>query len=205
MSSVTIPSYLAREELLALESKTTTKRGYFNGQIYAWFTSIGLVFALLIWGSCGSGPFQPVSETEEEEIKVALENRSFRQFDPDDIDASPRKAVILDFFDGVRLWAQYSEGDHAINEWEIFAGDYRVEKVGNGSEIKIYFDEPSSTRTLPTQCENCIETSGISISVRDVFDSEKLSFKLNDPDESLPSPFPVFKSWTKFREDEYFD
>ena len=130
MSSVTIPSYLTREELLALESKTTTKRGYFNGQIYAWFTSIGLVFAMLIWGSCGSGPFQPVSETEEEEIKVALENRSFRQFDPDDIDASPRKAVILDFFDGVRLWAQYSEGDRAINEWEIFAGDYHVENGG---------------------------------------------------------------------------
>ena len=60
-------------------------------------------------------------------------------------------------------------------------------------------------RTLPTQCENCIGTSEISISVRDVFDSEKISFKLNDPDESLPSPFPVFKSWTKFREDEYFD
>ena len=205
MSSVTIPSYLTREELLALESKPTTKRGYFNGQIYAWLTPIFLVFALLIWGSCGEGPFQPVSETEDEEIKMALENRSFRQFDPDDIDASPRKAVILDFFDGVRLWAQYSEGDHAINEWEIFAGDYRVEKAGNGSEMKIYFTDPSSTRTLPTQCEDCIETSEISISVRDVFDSEKLSFKLNDLNDSLPSPFPVFKSWTKFREDEYFD
>ena len=108
MPSVIVPSYLTREELLALESKTTTKRGYFNVQIYAWLTPIFLVFTMLIWGSCGSGPFQPVSEMEEEEIKVALENRSFRQFDPDDIDASPRKAVILDFFDGVRLWAQYS-------------------------------------------------------------------------------------------------
>ena len=205
MSSVTIPSYLTREEFLALESKTTIKRKCFNSQIYAGLTSIGLVFTLLIWSSCGEGPFQPVSETEEEEIKMALKDRSFRQFDPDDIDASPRKAVILDFFDGVRLWAQYSEGGHAINEWEIFAGDYRVEKAGNGSEIKIYFNEPISERTLPTQCENCIETSGISISIRDVFDSEKISFKINDPDESLPSPFPVFKSWTKFREDEYFD
>ena len=205
MSAVMAPSHSTQEERLSLKHKTMTKCGYFNVQIYAWLTPIFLVFTMLIWGSCGSGPFQPVSEMEEEEIKVALENRSFRQFDPDDIDASPRKAVILDFFDGVRLWAQYSEGDHAINEWEIFAGDYRVEKAGNSSEIKIYFDEPSSTRTLPTQCENCIETSRISISVRDVFDSEKLSFKLNDPDESLPSPFPVFKSWTKFREDEYFD
>ena len=205
MLSVTVSSHLMLENYPAVERKTIMKREYLNSQIYAGLTSIVLVFTMLIWGSCGNGPFQPVSETEEEEIKVALKDRSFRQFDPDDIDASPRKAVILDFFDGIRVWAQYSEDDHAINEWEIFAGDYRVEKAGSGSEIKIYFNEPSSTRTLPTQCENCIETSGVSISVRDVFDSEKISFKLNDPDESLPSPFPVFKSWTKFREDEYFD
>ena len=56
MSTTTIPSYLTQEEHLALERKMTTKRGYFNGQIYAWFTSIGLVFALLIWGSCGRRP-----------------------------------------------------------------------------------------------------------------------------------------------------
>jgi hypothetical protein len=167
--------------------------------------SIGLVFILLIWSSCGSGPFHPVSEGEEKKIKMALEDRSFRQFDPDDIDASPRKAVILDFFNGIELWAQYAEGDRAINEWEVFAADYRVEKAENGSEIKIYFVEPSSMRTLPDPCADCIETSGVSISIRDVFDSEKISFKLNDPDKRLPSPFPVFKSWTRFREDEYFD
>ena len=139
MSAVTVPSYLTQEEQRTSERKTMVKCEYLNNRIYAVLMSIGLVFILLIWSSCGEGPFHPVSETEEEEIKVVLENRSFRQFDPDNIDASPRKAVILDFFDGVRLWAQYSEGDHAINEWEIFAGDYRVEKAGNGSEIKIYF------------------------------------------------------------------
>lgn len=164
-----------------------------------------LILALLTASSCGyEGIFQPVSESEEDEIKTTLKNRSFRQFDPDK-DASPRKTVILDFFDGVSLWAQYAEGNHAINEWEIFAADYRIEQKGNGSEIKIYFNEPRSVRILPTRCEDCIETSGISISVRGVFDSEKLAFKLNDPDKSLPSPFPVFESWTKFREDEYFD
>lgn len=181
------------------------KYEYFNNRIYAALMLIGLVFTLLIWSSCGEGPFHPVSEMEEEEIKMALKDRSFRQFDPNDIDASPRKAVILDFFDGVRLWAQYAAGNYAINEWEIFAADYRVEKAENGSEIKIYFTGPSSERTLPTPCENCIEMPGISISIRDVFDSEKISFRLNDPDKILPSPFPVFKSWTKFREDEYFD
>lgn len=178
---------------------------YLNNRIYATLISIGLVFILLIWSSCGEGPFHPVSETEEEKIKAALKDQSFRQFNPNDIDASPRKAVILDFFDGIRLWAQYSEGNYAIHEWEIFAADYRVEKAKNGSEIKIYFDDPSSARALPIQCENCIETSGISISIREVFDSEKISLRLNDPDKRLPSPFPVFKSWTKFREDGYFD
>lgn len=205
MSAVTILSHLTPEKLPDLGSKTMVKCEYLNNRIYAALMSIGLVLTLLIWSACGEGPFHPVSETEEKKIKMTLEDRSFRQFDPDDIDTSPRKGVILDFFDGIRLWAQYAEGDYAINEWEIFAADYRIEKAENGSEIKIYFTDLSSMRTLPIQCEDCIETSGISISIRDVFDNDKIRFKLNDPDERLPSPFPVFKSWTKFREDEYFD
>ena len=205
MSSITVSSCPTSEKCSALESKTTIKCEYLIHRIYTGLVAIGLVFGLLIWSSCGEGPFHPVSETEGAEIKLTLADRSFRQFDPDDIDASPRKAGILDFFDGVKLWAQYAEGNYAINEWEIFAEDYRVEKAENGSEIKIYFNEPSSMRTLPDPCEDCIETAGISISIREVFDSEKISFKLNDPDKRLPSPFPVFKSWTRFREDEYFD
>ena len=205
MSAVTILSHLTPETSPALGGKAMIRCEYLNNRIYAVLMSIGIVFILLIWSSCGAGPFHPVSEMKEEEIKMALEDRSFRQFDPDDIDASPRQAVILDFFNGIELWAQYAEGKYAINEWKIFAADYRIEKAENGSEIKIYFVEPSSMRTLPDPCENCIETSGISVSIRDVFDSEKISFKLNDPDKRLPSPFPVFKSWTRFREDEYFD
>ena len=205
MSVVAILSHLTPEKFCDLGSKTMIKCDYLNNRIYAALMSIGFVLTLFIWSSCGEGPFHPVSETEEAEIKMVLKNRSFRQFDPDDIDASPRKAVVLDFFDGIRLWAQYAEGNRAINEWEIFAADYRIEKAEDDSEIKIYFTEPSSERTLPTRCEDCIETSEISISIRDVFNSEKISFKLNNPDDRLPSPFPVFKSWTKFREDEYFD
>ena len=111
----------------------------------------------------------------------------------------------MDFFNGVSLWAQYAEGNYALNEWEIRATDYRIERTADGSEIKIYFIKPRSSRTLLNRCENCIETAGISISIRDVFDSKKTAFKLNDPEDSLPSPFPVFESWTKFREDEYFE
>ena len=197
-----------------LTNQKTIKSGYLSGNIYTGLVSILLTFAPFILVSCDNIPFAPISEVEEKfkpaseveaaEIKAALNDRSFRQFDPD-VDASPRKGVILDFFNGVSLWAQYAEGNYAINEWEIRADDYRVERVSDGSEIKIHFIEPSSTRTLPNRCENCIETAGVSISIRDLFDSKRITFKVNDPDKSLPSPFPVFQSWTKFREDEYFD
>ena len=187
-----------------LASKTTIKRRHFNPQIYTGLACILFVFTLFIFAACDNIPFEMISESEEDAIKAVLNDRSFRQFDPH-VDASPRKGVILDFFNGVSLWAQYAEGNYAINEWEVRANDYRIERASDGSEIKIYFIEPGSTRTLPHRCENCIDTAGISISVRDVFDSKKIAFKLNDPDNSLPSPFPVFQSWTKFREDEYFD
>ena len=198
-----------------LLNKATIKRQYFNGQIHTGLMFIALVFTLSVLASCDNIPiemisnevetdFELIGEVEAAEIKAVLNDRSFRQFDPD-VDASPRKGVILDFFNGVSLWAQYAEGNYAINEWEIRANDYRIERATDGSEIKIYFIEPSTARTLPNRCENCIDTAGISISIRDVFDSERIAFKLNDPNDSLPSPFPVFQSWTKFREDEYFE
>ena len=158
-------------------------------------------FTCLTLFSC-MNPLQPVSSEEEQLVKAELENRSFRQFDPSR-DANKRKAVVLDFFDGISLWAQYSEGSTALSEWEILADDYRVEK--SGSEYRIYFDAPRSVQILPTQCNNCIETSGISISIRNLFDSEKIRFKLNIDNDNFPRPFPIFESWTKFKEDEYFD
>ena len=196
-----------------LPNKTTISRGYFNREIHADLMCIFLLFTPFVLVSCGDIPLVPISEVKKDfeligeveaaEITAVLNDRSFRQFDPD-VDASPRKGVILDFFNGISLWAQYAEGRYAINEWEIRADDYCIQRAGDGSEIKIYFIDPSSTRILPNRCENCIETAGISISIRDVFDSEKITFKLNDPDNSLPSPFPVFQSWTRFREDEIF-
>ena len=202
------------EEGIMYPNKTRIKRRYMNGKDRARLVCVLLIFTPFILVSCGEIPFELISEAEEafelvseveaDAIKAVLEDRSFRQFEPD-VDASPRKGVILDFFNGVSLWAQHAEGNYAINEWEIRADDYRIEQAADGSEIRIYFIEPSSSRTLPNRCENCIETAGISISIRSVFDSKRITFKLNDPDNSLPSPFPVFESWTKFREDEYFD
>ena len=77
-----------------------------------------LAFICLIVSSC-MNPLQPVSREEEQLVKAELDNRSFRQFEPSR-DANKRKSVILDFFDGVRLWAQYSEDRTALSEWEIF-------------------------------------------------------------------------------------
>jgi hypothetical protein len=164
-----------------------------------------LILISFIYVSCGN-PLEPVDSEEEERVKSELKDRSFRQFAPS-IDALKRKGVILDFIDGegqiISLWAQYAEGDTALREWEIFAKDYRVEKAG--SEYRLYFNTPRSHQILPNECDNCIETEGISISIRNLFDSEKIQFKLNDEDGILPSPFPVFNSWTNFNEDEYFD
>ena len=177
-------------------------------------TSILLMSVLLFASSCGSdGSFQPVGETEEERTKEALNNRSFRQLFPSR-DASPRKAVVIDFFDGIRVWAQYSEKRHAVNEWEIAARDYRVVQIGNSNrigrgghdtEFMIYLDNPTFTQQFPMACEDCIDVSNFSVSIRSPFDSNRISFKLNNPIRDLPLPFPVFESWTKFKEDEYFD
>ncbi len=164
--------------------------------------SFMLMFTCLVLSSCAGNPLLPVSSEEEQRIKAELNDRSFRQFDPSK-DADKRKGVIIDFFNGVSLWAQYAEGMYALNEWEILADDYRIEKAG--SEYRVYFEAPRSRQILPTPCDNCIETSGISISIQNLFDSEKIRFKLNISNDNFPRPFPIFESWTKFNEDEYFD
>ena len=159
------------------------------------------LMALTSCGASDSNGQSSLDEPETERIAAELEGRSFRQFDPS-VDASPRKAIVLSFFGQISLWAQYAKDGLAVNEWEITAKDYRIENDGDNSEVTIYFNEPSAVQELPTKCGNCIQTSGFSISIRNVFDDEKIRFKLNDPDNVLPLPFPVFKSWTKFREDE---
>ncbi len=170
-----------------------------------WIALLASLSILLFTTSCGqNGPFEPVSGDEEERIKTTMNGRSFRQFEPSR-DASPRKGIIVDFNGGFSVWAQYARDGHAVNEWEVGAKDYRIEKSGNGSEFKIYFVSPNSAQTFPEKCDNCIGTSGVSVSIRDLFDDGKISFKINDPDGVLPLPFPVFRSWTKFSEDEYFD
>lgn len=171
---------------------------------FSCLSTIPIITCLLLM-SCAN-PLEPVDIEEEEHVKSELQDRSFRQFAPSK-NALKRKGVILDFFDNdrqiINLWAQYAEGDTALYEWEILAKDYRVEK--SSSEYRLFFESPSSHQNLPNQCINCIESEGISISVRNLFDKDKIEFRINDPNERLPIPFPVFNTWTKFSEDEYFD
>ena len=176
-----------------------------TGSITRWSLPFVLALALFAVWSCGpTTPAQPVSGEEAARIKAELQDRSFRQFEPSK-DASPRKGVIFDFFGPVSIWAQYAEGGRALNEWEMVSDDYRIERHGDSSEITIYLDQPRSMQTLPTKCDDCVPTAGVSISIRDVFDSAKISFKLNDPNGVLPPPFPVFRSWTRFIEDEIME
>ncbi len=165
-----------------------------------------ILLSFLFFTAC-SNPLEPVDSVEEADVKSELRDRSFRQFDPAK-DAAKRKAVIIDFYDDtegniIRMWAQYAEGEYALKEWEIFAKDYRIEK--GGSEYRLYFIAPHSYQNIPSECDDCIETKGISISIRNLYDKDKIRFKINDENKSLPAPFPVFKSWTNFNEDEYFD
>ena len=134
-----------------------------------------------------------------------LQDRSFRQFEPHR-DGDPRKAVILDFFGpGIAVWGQFAEGGHAVDEWEITAGEYRIEWNADNSEATIHLENARYTQTFPEPCTDCVDVSGLSISIRNVFDPAHIEFRLNDPDRALPRPFPVFGDWTRFNEDEIFD
>ena len=150
----------------------------------------------------GSPSPKPVTLAEKAEVMSALQDRSFRSFYPSK-DAEKRRSVILDFFGPVALWAQYAVGKRAIDEWEIGDEEYRIEKHGDISEVTIHLEGAMTRRNLTDECENCIPTAGVSISIRNLFDSDKIAFKVNDPNGILPSPFPIFESWTRFTEDEY--
>ena len=167
----------------------------------AWLMLVIQVLMIFGMGLCSTGSLAPdETVTDQRSVKSELEGRSFRQFHPAK-DANPRKAVILDFSGPFVLWAQYAEEGHAVSEWEIRADDYRVSGSSGGSEVLIHLENPQ----FPVMCENCVDVGGISISMREVFDSGEIAFRIDDPEKQLPSPFPVFYSWTRFNEDEVVD
>ena len=162
-----------------------------------------------VWGLSGCGDSTadtPLDAGQSRLIEKELEGRSFRQFDPSR-DGSPRKAVILDFSgEGrVSVWAQFAEDDRAIHEWEILSEDFGISGDADGSEVRVVLGRSRSERLLPSRCRDCIDATGVSIGIRDVFDPDRIAFRITDAEGVLPLPFPVFESWTDFEEDEYFE
>lgn len=183
-----------------MQIQTPARLRAFDGLVLILFS------AVMALAGCGDDP--PSEDTYSvdretfERVAVELEGRSFRQFYPS-LDANPLKGVILDFHDGFGMWVQYARDGHAIHEWEIAADTYHIEWTGDVSEIVLFPAGVTSVRQFPDRCSDCIPTSGVSISVRNVFGGDEIAFRINDPNNVLPSPFPVFGSWTRFREDEY--
>lgn len=87
---------------------------------------------------------------------------------------------------GCTLEAQRVRGDH-------------------NDELTLTFIAPTSLQQFPDACAGCIDTSGVSISIRNVFGADGIRFRIDDPAGVLPWPFPVFGGWTRFGEDEYLD
>lgn len=176
--------------------------------VSAVFMAVAIAVGLLslVAVACGGSGTTEISlnsseEANAENVKAHLAGRSFRQFVPAK-DASPRRAVVLDFSDGLSLWAQYAESGHAISEWEITAGDYWVKSFGRKSPATLTPVFPEARQMLPEECRDCIDAAGVTIEVANVFDPEEIQFRVLDPHRKLPSPFPVFDVWTKFQEDE---
>ena len=168
-----------------------------NPSIY--FLTFTLTIACLIVLSCNH--FQPLSAEEAEHVKTALNKRSFRQFDPA-LDARKRKAIVLDFSDGIQLYAQYTEDKTALNEWEISAKEDHIEKAG--TVYRLHCKDPRVIQILPKQPDKQIQIRNLSISIRNLFDKQTIQFKLNPGANRFPLPFPVFESWTRFREPKVF-
>lgn len=160
------------------------------------------VMFLLIFSSC-KNPLTLILGDERTDVLSQLQNRSFRQFSPS-IDADQRKAVIIDFSNHknsqMQLWGQYSEGGKAVNEWQASSEQILVYK--NDTYYQLTFFAAVTQQTYPEKCEDCIITNGVSIEVRNIYNDEKIEFRINDTDNVLPRPFPVFSSWTRFNEDE---
>ncbi|RKU31393.1 hypothetical protein C6497_02550 [Candidatus Poribacteria bacterium] len=163
------------------------------------------ILFLLLLNACKS-PLTLVLGDERNDVLSQLQNRSFRQFVPSK-DAYKRQAVIIDFSNHqnrkINLWAQYAEGGNAINEWEILADEVFVYK--NETYYELSFINPETHQNLPEKCDDCIITTGVSISIRNLYDDNRIEFRINDENKVLPPPFPVFNSWTTFNEDEIVD
>ena len=141
-----------------------------------------------------------VSVHDASQVKGHLAERVFRQWDPSR-GADRSKAIVLDFTKGLKVGAQYSEAGGVVDEWEVYQDGYWIEKAFDQPVYRFEVRQPTVHRRLPEECMNCIDTQGLIVLVRDFGDADEIQFALVDSVGHLPSPFPVFESWTRFVED----
>ena len=58
--------------------------------------------------------------------------------------------------------------------------------------IPLYPVGPRTLEQFPNECETCIDAASVSVSMRDVFDPERIGFRVNHPEGILPVPVLVF-------------
>jgi hypothetical protein len=140
-----------------------------------------------------------VSQQKSAEVTSHLDGRVFRQFDPSRT-ADTRKAIVIDFNDGLALRAQHFEGGAAVDEWSVSQSYYWIEKAHGHPVYRFDFRDPTVERQVPEGGDSVIVT-GLTILVRDYFKKDEIQFALLDSLAHLPPPFPVFDQWTRFVED----
>ena len=150
--------------------------------------------------------WQLVDVHDAARISAHLSTRVFRQSDPSR-NADSRKTIVIDFHGGVGLSvrAQRYDGGRAVDDWRVSQDFYWMEKAHGLPVYRFDMRNPTVERTLPKECdegEDCIDTTGLSVLVRDYHRKEEIQFAFWDSIGHLPAPFPVFTSWTRFVEDD---
>lgn len=71
--------------------------------------------------------------------------------------------------------------------------------------VRIRFASPRSERSFPAARTDCVGSPRVSVAIQDVFHADRIRFRVDDLQDRWPSPFPVFRSWTRFEEDIDYD
>ena len=165
-------------------------------------------FLFLVAISACDNPVDPenyvwrfVNLQDAAQVTAHLDSRVFRQFDPSR-NAATRKAITIDFTDGLRLWAQNTEDGNAVDEWEVLQDYYWIERAQGEPIYRFDFPDPTVRRLLPEESEDSVDATGLTILVWDYGRKDEIQFALWDSVGHLPPPFPVFRSWTRFAEDD---
>jgi len=148
--------------------------------------------------------WQLVSPQDAARIRAYLDGRVFRQSDPSR-NAETRKSIVIDFNHGLTMRGQYIKGGNIIDDWSVRQDVYWMEKAHGEPVYRFEWRSPTVRRLLPEECEDCIDTSGLTILVRDYHKRDGILFALWDSAGLVPSPLPVFDGWTRFAEDARHD